>query len=73
MQTLTEDVDDGQQIVRGSTTAENEAALENIRFVSGVVEEVVQDYALFEVQRTEHAVPADARGIYALGDSATSC
>ena len=42
----------GQQIVRGSTTAENEAALENIRFVSGVVEEVVQDYALFEVQRT---------------------
>ena len=42
----------GQQIARGSTTAENEAVLENIRFVSGVVEEVVQDYALFEVQRT---------------------
>jgi two-component system sensor histidine kinase YesM len=53
MQTLTEDIDlMGQQIVRGSTTAENEAALENIRFVTGVVEEVVQDYALFEVQRT---------------------
>jgi two-component system, sensor histidine kinase YesM len=42
----------GQQIARGSTTAENEAVLENIRFVSGVVEEVVQDYALYEVQRT---------------------
>jgi two-component system sensor histidine kinase YesM len=53
MQTLTHDVDlMGQQIERGSTTAENELVLENIRFVSGVVEEVVQDYALFEVQRT---------------------
>lgn len=53
MLTLTYEVNRmGQQIVRGSTTAENEAVLENIRFVSGVVEEVVQDYALFEVQRT---------------------
>lgn len=53
MLTLTFEVNRmGQQIVRGSTTAENEAVLENIRFVSGVVEEVVQDYALFEVQRT---------------------
>jgi two-component system sensor histidine kinase YesM len=53
MQTLTHDVDlMGQQIERGSTTAANESVLENIRFVSGVVEEVVQDYALFEVQRT---------------------
>ncbi len=42
----------GQQIAGGSTTAENEAVLENIRFVSGVVENVVQDYILFEVQRT---------------------
>lgn len=42
----------GQQIAAGSTTAENEAELENIRFVTGVVEAVVQDYALFEVQRT---------------------
>ena len=51
--TLTYEVDRmGQQIVRGSTTAENEAVLENIRFVSGVAEEVIQDYALFEVQRT---------------------
>ena len=53
MLTLTYEVNRmGQQIARGSTTAENEAVLENIRFVSGVVEEVVQDYALFEVQRT---------------------
>jgi two-component system sensor histidine kinase YesM len=53
MQTLTHDVDlMGQQIERGSTTAANESVLENIRFVSGVLEEVVQDYALFEVQRT---------------------
>ena len=53
MLTLTYEVNRmGQQIARGSTTAENEAVMENIRFVSGVVEEVVQDYALFEVQRT---------------------
>jgi two-component system sensor histidine kinase YesM len=53
MQTLTHDVDlMGEQIERKSTAAENEAVLENIRFVSGVVEEVVQDYTLFEVQRT---------------------
>jgi two-component system, sensor histidine kinase YesM len=53
MQTLARDVDlMGQQIERKSTTAENERVLENIRFVTGVVEEVVQDYALFEVQRT---------------------
>jgi two-component system sensor histidine kinase YesM len=53
MQTLTQHVDlMGEQIERKSTAAENEATLENIRFVSGVVEEVVQDYALFEVQRT---------------------
>jgi len=53
MQTLTEKVDQmGGQIERGSTTAENEAALDNIRFVTGVLEEVIQDYALFEVQRT---------------------
>ena len=53
MTTLTESIDRmGVQIERGSTTAENEAALENIRFVTGVLEDVVQDYALFEVQRT---------------------
>ena len=53
MQTLARYVDlMGEHIGRNSTAAENEATLENIRFVSGVVEEVVQDYALFEVQRT---------------------
>ncbi len=53
MLTLTYEVNQmGRRIAAGSTTAENEATLENIRFVSGVVEEVVQDYALFEVQRT---------------------
>jgi two-component system sensor histidine kinase YesM len=53
MQTLTQYVDRmGAQIEHQSTADDNEAALENIRFVSGVVEEVVQDYVLFEVQRT---------------------
>jgi two-component system sensor histidine kinase YesM len=53
MQTLTHYVDVmGQQIEHKSTEAENEATLENIRFVSSVVEEVVQEYVLFEAQRT---------------------
>lgn len=43
----------GEQIEQKSTAAENEAALEKIRFNSGVVQEVIQDYVLFEVQRTE--------------------
>lgn len=54
MQTLTENVDlMKQQIERKSLASENEAVLENIRFVTGVVEEVVHDYLLFEVRRTE--------------------
>jgi len=54
MQTLTENVGlMKQQIERKSLASENEAVLENIRFVTGVVEEVVQDYLLFEVRRTE--------------------
>jgi len=53
MQTLTQHVDRmGAQIERQSTADDNEAVLENIRFVSGVVEDVIQDYVLFEVQRT---------------------
>jgi two-component system sensor histidine kinase YesM len=53
MLTLTYEVNlMGQRIAGGSTTAEIEAILEYVRFISGVVEEVVQDYALFEVQRT---------------------
>ncbi len=54
MQTLTQYVDRmGVQIENKSTAADNDALLENIRFASSVVEEVVQDYALFEVNRTE--------------------
>jgi len=54
MQTLTQYVDlMGSKIEHNSTATENEAVLENIRFVSGVIEEVVQDYVLFEVHRTE--------------------
>jgi two-component system, sensor histidine kinase YesM len=54
MQTLTEYVNQmGIQIANQSTAAENEKLLENIHFATSVVEEVVQDYALFEVRRTE--------------------
>lgn len=54
MQTLDENVQRmGEQIAHHSTAVENEATLENIRFDSSVVQEVVQDYVLFEVQRTE--------------------
>jgi two-component system sensor histidine kinase YesM len=53
MLTLTYDVNQmGQKIATGSTTTENEAILEDIRFASSTVEAVVQDYALYEVQRT---------------------
>ena len=53
MLSLTDEVNRmGQQIAAGSTTAQNEAVLEKVRFVSSTVEEVVQDYALYEVQRT---------------------
>lgn len=52
--TLSEYVDEmGVQISNKSTAAENEKQLEKIRFASSVVEEVVQEYALFEVNRTE--------------------
>ncbi len=51
---LTEEIDQmGRRIEQGSTAAENETQLERIRFASTVLEEVVQDYALFEVHRTE--------------------
>jgi two-component system, sensor histidine kinase YesM len=43
----------GDKIAQDSTAAENEAILENIRFATSVMEEVVQDYLLYEVQRTE--------------------
>jgi two-component system sensor histidine kinase YesM len=54
MKTLTHYVDImGAQIARDSRVAENEAVLENIRGVSAVVADVVQEYVLFEVNRTE--------------------
>jgi two-component system sensor histidine kinase YesM len=64
MQTLTQYVDRmGVQIANKSTAAENDALLENIRFASSVVEEVVQDYALFEVNRTEGQYQAMREGL----------
>lgn len=54
MQTLTDNVVRmGDQVQRGSTAAANEAVLEDVRFDSSVVEDLVHDYVLFEVQRTE--------------------
>lgn len=54
MQSLTHDVDQmGEKIAQNSTSAENEAVLENIRFATSVMEEVVQDYVLYEVHRME--------------------
>jgi two-component system sensor histidine kinase YesM len=43
----------GDKIAHNSTAAENEVVLENIRFATSVLEEVVQDYVLYEVHRTE--------------------
>ncbi|MBN1877118.1 MAG: histidine kinase [Anaerolineae bacterium] len=52
--TLTNYVDRmGKQIEQGSLVAENELVLDNIRGVSDVVEETVQDYMFFEVQQAE--------------------
>jgi two-component system sensor histidine kinase YesM len=53
-QTLTEYINQmGSKIAHNSTAAENEAVLENIRFATSVMEEVVQNYVLYEVNRTE--------------------
>jgi two-component system sensor histidine kinase YesM len=53
MQTLTEDVDVmGAQIAAGSTTAKNEAVLENIRLVTSTAEEDIQNYVVYEAART---------------------
>ncbi len=43
----------GDEIAHNSTATENEAVLENIRFATSVMEEVVQNYVLYEVRRTE--------------------
>ena len=53
-QSLKEYVDRmGDKIVHNSTATENEAVLEDIRFASSVMEDVVQNYVLYEVHRTE--------------------
>jgi two-component system sensor histidine kinase YesM len=43
----------GMQIEAGSRVADNQLVLENIRGVSDVVEESIQDYMLFEVNQAE--------------------
>lgn len=54
LQTLREYANEmGGQIAQNSTAAENEAVLEKIRFATSVLEEVVQNYVLYEVNRTE--------------------
>jgi two-component system sensor histidine kinase YesM len=53
LQTLREYANEmGGQIAQNSTAAENEAVLEKIRFATSVLEEVVQNYVLYEVNRT---------------------
>jgi two-component system sensor histidine kinase YesM len=54
LQTLREYANDmGGQIAKNSTAAENEAVLEKMRFATSVLEEVIQNYVLYEVNRTE--------------------
>ena len=54
LESLREYVDQmGEKIAYNSTASENEAVLENIRFATSVMEEVVQNYVLYEVNRTE--------------------
>lgn len=54
MDTLSRYVDKmGMQIEAGSRVDDNELVLENIRGVSDVVEESIQDYMLFEVNQAE--------------------
>jgi two-component system sensor histidine kinase YesM len=63
MNTLTHYVDKmGEQIAQGSTVADNEAVLDNIRGVSSVVETVVQDYVLFEVHQAEQQYRVMSQG-----------
>ncbi len=55
LQSLKEYIDQmGDDIAHNSTASENEATLEKIRFATTVMEEVVQNYVLHEVQRTEN-------------------
>ncbi len=54
LQSLKEYVDKmGDKIAHNSTATENEAVLEDIRFATSVMEDVIQNYVLYEVHRTE--------------------
>lgn len=60
MGTLTHYIDKmGEQIAQGSRVADNELVLDDIRGVSEVVEESVQDYMLFEVNQAEQQYKAN--------------
>lgn len=64
MNTLTHYVDVmGQQIERGSRVAKNEQVLENIRGVSALVDDLTQDYILFEVNQAEQNYKATERNL----------
>ena len=64
MNTLRRDVERvGAQISAGATFDENMVLLERIRWVSELVEEGVQDYMLFEVNRTEQQYRALEAGL----------
>ena len=63
LQSLREYVDlMGDKISNNSTAAENEAVLEDIRFATSVMEEVVQNYVLYEVNRTDGQYQAMREG-----------
>ena len=65
IQTLKEHIDKmGERIKRKSTALENEASLEHIRFITSVIEEVVHDYTLFEVKRTEKQYQVMREGFF---------
>jgi two-component system sensor histidine kinase YesM len=54
LQSLTKYIDQmGDKVAHRSTAFENEAVLEKIRFATSVMEEVVQDYVIYEVHRME--------------------
>lgn len=64
MDTLRHDIDRvGVDISAGTTFDENMVRLERIRWVSTLVEESVQDYMLFEVNRTEQQYRALQAGL----------
>lgn len=64
MDTLRHDIDRvGVDISAGATFDKNMVLLERIRWVSGLVEEGVQDYMLFEVNRTEQQYRALQAGL----------